>query len=229
MSFLSSISTQLSNIPRHKPIGGDDNNPHFFKIPQNMEINKVLQSILSLPHTVLIEQTANDNSKQLLKTIATYNSPDLLLSISTYSAYTSNLSGLLTDILNNRFNLNGNKYNEIKTCLHEAIMNAVLHGNLGMKSDFRTTKGLYKYQTEISKRLNLDIYKSRRVNIMVWNKKDHLQISVSDEGTGFSIANFKEENYTSPNGRGLMLIIKLSDSMWIGDDKRTLFMGFRHS
>ena len=229
MQFTSSIysSTQISNKPRRKAIGRNYTAPHFFKISENTEINEALQSILSLPNLLFIEKTGHDNSKQLLKTLMADNSPDLLLSISSYSAYTSNLAHLLMESINRRFNLSGNKYNEIKTCLHEAVMNAVLHGNFGMESDFRTTKGLYNYQIEISNRLNMEMYTSRRVTIMMWNKNDCLQISVSDEGNGFSIANFKED-YTSPNGRGLMLIIRLSDSMWLGNDKRTLFMGFSH-
>mgnify|MGYP003393490894 CR=1 FL=1 len=223
LNFIKSYNTKADNDAL-----SDSKNAHFFSIPENRDINESIRGILRLPYSFFIEQNSHENSEQLLKALVSSDSPDLLLSISTYSTYTSNLSHLLTESINDRFKLNGNKYNEIKTCLHEAIINAALHGNLSIASNFQTTKGLYSYQTEISKRLNMDIYKSRRINIMVWNKNDHLQISVSDEGNGFSIANFKED-FTSPNGRGLMLIIRMSDSMWVGSDKRTLVMAFSHS
>jgi anti-sigma regulatory factor (Ser/Thr protein kinase) len=216
------------NIKANNSAFSDSKIAHFFSIPENKDINESIGLTLNLPYSLFIEENSYENSEKLLKTLVASDPPDLLLSISTYSTYTSNLSHLLTESINKRFKLNGNKYNEIKTCLHEAIINAVLHGNLCIESNFQTIKGLYSYQTEISKRLNMDIYKSRRVNIMAWNKNDHLQISVSDEGNGFSISNFKED-FTSPNGRGLMLIIKLSDSMWMGSDKRTLYMAFSHS
>lgn len=199
--------------------------PYYFLVPENNE-EAAIASILAQPYSCFIEQIKKKKADNIFSN--TDNKPDLLLSFTTASCYYGNIAHLLSECLNKRFHLNNFKKNEIKTCLHEAIMNAVIHGNLCINSNFQTTNGLYNYQTEISKRLHMAIYRLKRVNIMVWNKNDHLQVSVSDKGNGFSIANFKED-YISPNGRGLMLIIRLSDSMWIGDDRRTLFMAFNHA
>lgn len=229
MLFLSSIYSSIrpSDISSYEQILVDDNKPYFFSIPKNIKTNEVMKSILHLPYLLFIENSKYDSAKRVLKKILVNNTPDILLSITTASCYTSNLAHLLTDSINNRFNLNDYKRQEIATCLHEAIMNSMLHGNLKMSSDFRTINGLYNYRTEIEKRLSIGMYKSRRVNIMAWNKNNCLQIAINDEGNGFTIPNYAV-NDTLPNGRGLMFIHSLADSVWLGKDKRTLFMTFNY-
>ncbi len=229
MPFLSSIYSSIrpSDISPCRQVLADDNKPYFFSIPRNTETSKIIKSIFQLPYSLFIENSKYDSPKRVLKKILLNNTPDILLSITTSSCYIGDLAHLLTDTINNRFNLNNYKKQEIETCLHEAIMNSMLHGNLKMSSDFSTINGLYAYQTEIEKRLSIGMYKSRRVNIMAWNKNNCLQIAISDEGNGFTIPNYTADD-TLPNGRGLMFIHSLADSVWLGEDKRTLFMTFNH-
>ena len=154
-----------------------------------------------------------------------FSSCDLLLSLTTASCYNSNVAHLFTDYVNKRFELRGKKNEEMATCLHEAIMNAMLHGNLKMASDFRTLKGLYKYQAEIEHRLTVDTYKLRCVTIGAWKQGSQIQLAVSDEGNGFNLNKYIA-NDELPNGRGLPLIHSLADKVWLENDRRTLFMQF---
>lgn len=197
---------------------------YFFSLPSGVETSEAIKSILQLPYSLFIEIGQHDKREQLLQNLW-YGSPDMVVSLTTASCYTSNLAHSLTHNINSRFDLNDHNTMQIATCLHEAIMNSMLHGNLGMKSDFRTLEDLCTYQTEIEQRLNIDIYKLLRINIRIWNKSNYLKIAVSDQGDGFSIPDYIADD-TPPNGRGLMFINSLASSVWVGKDKHTLFMTF---
>ncbi len=195
--------------------------PHFFSISDYNKNTEILESILTLPNSIFIEKELHDS--YLNKNFSTC---DLLLSLTTTSCYNSNVAHLFTDYVNKRFELRGKKNDEMATCLHEAIMNAMLHGNLKMASDFRTLKGLYKYQAEIEYRLTVDAYKLRCVTIGAWKKGSQIKLAVSDEGNGFNINKYRGNNDTLPHGRGLALIHSLADKVWLENDRRTLFMQF---
>lgn len=219
------ISRYIKKIKRIEH--NSDKRIFYFSLSESKG-NTDIASILTQPYSFFVEKNTDSEVEDKFLNIIETDKPDLFLSLTTASCYNDNIAHLLMEHMNKRFHLSKLKDCAIKTCMHEAIMNAVIHGNLCINSNFQTINGLYNYQTEISKRLNMALYKLKRVNIMAWNKDDHLQIAVSDRGNGFSIANFKED-YISPNGRGLMLIIRLSDSMWVGKDRRTLFMAFNHA
>ncbi|MEQ1706648.1 MAG: ATP-binding protein [Rickettsiales bacterium] len=198
---------------------------YFFSIHKN-DADSILKSALVMPNSFFIEKIENDKETHNdLNKIYSSNIPDLLLSLTTASCYNANVSDIVTECIDRRFYLNNFKFEEIKTCLQEAIMNALIHGNLQVGKDFRSAKDLYEYQTKVRKRLVIDGYRLRRLNIMVWKKNDYIQIAVGDEGDGFSIPDTPYDE-SLPSGRGFMLIRSMSDNMWVGEDRRTLFMTF---
>lgn len=211
-------------LQSEQQIQSKDDIAYFFSIDNIDKTSESIESILQLPYSIFVEKSPHNATEQLLKDISS-NTPDMALSITTASCYAGNLTHPLTNLISKRFNLNEDKVIKLSTCLHEAIMNAILHGNLNMQSDFRTLDGLCAYQAEITQRLNVDMYKSRRIQIKTWDKDYHLKIAITDEGNGFSIPT-KAADDTLPNGRGLRLINYLADSMWVELDKRTLFMTF---
>lgn len=195
--------------------------PHFFSIDDYSNASKTIESILALPNSIFVEKFSDKSATPTVNFIGCH----LFLSLTTASCYNGNVAHLFTKCLN-RFELNDDRNLEITTCLHEAIMNAMLHGNLKMVSDFRTLNGLYRYQAEIEHRLTVDSYKSRRVTISAWQQGNHLQLAVSDEGSGFNMNKYRGNKDTLPHGRGLPLIHSLADSVWLENDRRTLFMRF---
>lgn len=198
--------------------------PFFFSIPNYRKTNEALEAIINLPHSVFVEITSYNKHKKSFGYLWD-ESPDIALSLSTISCYTSNLSNIFADLLNKRFALGDAKNMEIATCLQEAIMNSMFHGNLKMQSDFRTLKGMYAYQEEIKKRLMVDHYKFSTISIRAWYISGSIKISISDEGDGFNMPTYKEDDKL-PNGRGLMIIQSLADKVWIGADRKTLFVVF---
>jgi len=198
--------------------------PYFFSVPNYRKTSETLESIISLPHSAFIEINHYNKHKKSFEYLWD-ELPDLILCLSTIGCYTSNLAHIFSNSIDNRFALNGKKSMEISTCLQESIMNSMFHGNLEMQSDFRTMKGLYAYQEEIKKRLILDHYRFSSISLRAWYKNNSIKIAISDEGSGFSLSLYKEDDKL-PNGRGLMMIQALSDKVWIGKDKKTLFMEF---
>lgn len=211
--------------------------PYFFSVASGLEASESIKATLQLPYSLFIEIQESDkihkqkfskkdlNQINILKNLSIAH-PNVAISITTGSCYASDLAHSLTDMIGNRFNISDDKKVQIVTCLHEAIMNAILHGNLNIESDFRTLKGLYIYQTEIEHRLKINSYKLRRVHIKIWNKNNSIEIAISDEGNGFDIPT-KTTDDTLPNGRGLRIISSLADKMWL-QDRHTLFMKFSH-
>ncbi len=201
--------------------------PFFFTIADYRKTSEALESVIALPHKAFIEITPYNKHKKSFEYLLD-ESPDFALSLSTISCHTSSLAHIFANLLDKRFALNSKKNTEIKICLQEAITNAMLHGNLKMRSDFHTVKGLYAYHEEINKRLILEHYRFSTINIRAWNKKDSIKIAISDDGSGFRIPTYKEDN-KSPNGRGLIIIQELSDKAWVEKGSKSLFMDFKKS
>ncbi len=221
MTYLQSadLKTYFSEIP---PSSGGICS---FDLPNNALAGMELESILKLPYEQFVEEN-HDKRLQVMKN--PYGAlADISLSITTGSCYNLPISHIFTNALNQRFGLNGNRNIDITTCLHEAVNNAILHGNLEVKSDFRTVSELYGYHDTLQQRISDNYHSSRLVNIGAWINNDRLEIAVSDEGKGFNLPkNIIHNNFSS--GRGLLLIHTLSDKVLLGKDRRTLFMTFDH-
>lgn len=157
-------------------------------------------------------------------------SPDLTLSITTSACYHSNTALDFADKIGEKFGLYGEKMSDIATCLQEAVMNAILHGNLQVGSKFDNLRDFEERGEEITARLEMDEYAQKRINIRAWDGHNHLKLAVSDEGEGFLLENAMAYNdktsHKNPHGRGLLFIKAMAEKMWLGEDKRTLYMTF---
>ncbi|NEU09122.1 ATP-binding protein [Flavihumibacter sp. R14] len=94
------------------------------------------------------------------------------------------------DNLSEKYNLSEETYANVLTCLSEAVINAIVHGN---KQD--DTKKVY---------INLEIVEHKR-----------LIFTIADEGSGFDYNNLPDptspENLENYSGRGVFIIKKLAD------------------
>lgn len=108
--------------------------------------------------------------------------PSKLESITTVENFIDNLS--------EKYNFNEETYANVLTCLSEAVINAIVHGN---KQD--ETKKVF---------LNLEVIENKR-----------LIFTVADEGQGFDYNNLPDptapENLENYSGRGVYIIKKLAD------------------
>lgn len=197
--------------------------PYFFILNQ---INKLVD-ILSAPHHFFLEVGKHSALLKSLDRILE-EKPDFSLCLTSESAYHANVAQCISANLNSRFGLLDFKSINIGTCLQEAIINAVVHGNLEIDSSFKTSETMDMHYLQIERLLKTPSFKYRRVTVSAWNYEKSLKISISDQGRGIVIPQKKINDSLLPHGRGFSLMRELADEIWIGDDRRTIFMTFNY-
>lgn len=103
----------------------------------------------------------------------------------------------------------------ISTALQEAVVNAIEHGNLELKSELRELDGEY-YELSQQRRQQ-DPYKDRRVHVTVKLQRDQAEWFIRDEGPGYDPKCLPDprdpENLEKVSGRGLLLIRTFMDDV----------------
>jgi CheY-like chemotaxis protein len=102
----------------------------------------------------------------------------------------------------------------VGTALHEALVNAIEHGNLELDSDLRDRPdGAYHMLGE--QRRQLAPYRDRRVYVTARLTREEAFITIRDEGPGFDPRRLPDptdpENIGKISGRGLLLIRTFMD------------------
>jgi serine/threonine-protein kinase RsbW len=110
------------------------------------------------------------------------------------------------DELSVKYNFSDEVYANVLTCLSEAIINAVLHGNAQ-----NPEKKVY---------INLEVIENKR-----------LVFTVTDEGNGFDFNNIPDptapENLENLSGRGIFIIKKLADQCIFNSKGNELELHFK--
>ena len=100
------------------------------------------------------------------------------------------------------------------TGLFELMLNAIEHGNLGIGYD--TKSNLNKsgeWVNEVQRRQQLDANRNKSAQIHFKRKKDHIEITISDEGKGFDwqeYLNFDVQRLLDSHGRGIAIANNIS-------------------
>jgi len=110
------------------------------------------------------------------------------------------------DELNVKYNFSDEVYANVLTCLSEALINAILHGNAQDQE-----KKVY---------INLEVIENKR-----------LVFTVTDEGNGFDFNNIPDptapENLENLSGRGIFIIKKLADQCIFNSKGNELELHFK--
>jgi DNA-binding response OmpR family regulator len=106
---------------------------------------------------------------------------------------------------------------QVAMALDEAILNAMVHGNLEVPSSLREIDGGKPYFDLIGQRKSESPYKDRRVNISLEADNDKATFIVRDEGPGFELSNLRDatddEHLEGCGGRGLLMIDAFMDEV----------------
>lgn len=93
--------------------------------------------------------------------------------------------------------------------LTEALLNAILHGNLGVSSELRE-QGLNVFFEQVKQRSEQEPYRDRRVFVDARWTSEECEFSIRDEGDGFDVSSLPDptdpENLIRESGRGIMLM-----------------------
>jgi anti-sigma regulatory factor (Ser/Thr protein kinase) len=196
--------------------------PYFFSLTEGETLHGILQS----HHNLFLEISQRDRIEHIMRRLLT-GDPDFAVSLMNATAYTHPIADLIVESLNIRFGLQDHKILQIKTCLQEALMNAIVHGNLAIRSDFQTLERMDQYYLLIEKRMHEPPYIHRHITVSAWDEDTHLKVCVIDEGSGLkAIPDAPNDN--KPHGRGLYLIQSMADRVWLGEEQGALFMTFNY-
>ncbi len=98
--------------------------------------------------------------------------------------------------------------------LHEALTNAILHGNLELSSEMRETDEKEYYRLSVARRTEPP-YADRRVSVTATFTREELKFIIRDEGNGFDPNTLPDptdpSNLGKVSGRGLLLIQTFMD------------------
>jgi CheY-like chemotaxis protein len=102
----------------------------------------------------------------------------------------------------------------------EALLNAMIHGNLEIGGEVREA-GFQEYEAQIAARRGSSPYRERRVRVEARFSPEEASITVEDEGRGFDPAKVPDprapENLAKSGGRGLLLMRTFLDDVAFGE------------
>ncbi|PWC84036.1 hypothetical protein TSH100_19465 [Azospirillum sp. TSH100] len=154
--------------------------------------------------------------------------PGFYLSLTTGTAYGLQCPVLVCDELVRRGVLDPQRRSNVELCLHEAVANAIVHGNLGLSSAVKGEPGGYRRFSEMMRdRLGDPAVTRRRLDIFCrWNDRC-IAIAVVDQGGGFDteLAPATTGN-KARSGRGFVFMRTLASRVTVTDGGRCTVLQF---
>jgi CheY-like chemotaxis protein/anti-sigma regulatory factor (Ser/Thr protein kinase) len=106
---------------------------------------------------------------------------------------------------------------QIAMALDEALLNAMIHGNLEVSSELRQSDNGTPYVNMIAERKERAPYRDRKVTIKLGATSEEIIFIIRDDGPGFDAAALRDptdpENIERAGGRGLLLINAFMDEV----------------
>ncbi len=150
------------------------------------------------------------------------------LSLTTGTAYGLQCAVLVCDELVRRGVLTPERRGNIELCLHEAIANAIVHGNLGIPSAAKEQPEGYRlFSRLLRERLGDGAARQRRIDIFArWNGET-LIIAVVDQGNGFDTTALpRDTDSGAHSGRGFLFMRALARRINVTDGGRCTLLQF---
>ncbi len=166
--------------------------------------------------------------------LAEASSADLYVNLTTATAHGLQLGARLLAALAARHPLARDRRNDIELALHEAVSNALVHGNLGVAGMKELSAvELERFSRDLRDRLGDPVLAARRVVILVRTESAEdgrtvAAVEIADEGAGFVPAPRGGcPGSGGASGRGLDLIGTIAEKMEIVDGGRRIRLRFR--
>lgn len=169
-------------------------------------------------------------------------SADIFASITTATAHDLQLAHRVVEALREDGRVGEPAASDIEFALHEAVSNALLHGNLELESMKGLSLGdLNRFSDEFASRLKDPVLAARRVEVLIRTAGSTAMVEVSDEGSGFNPRPRQAGCGTScgatgptplpqsahgASGRGLDLIAGIATTLELLDGGRRIRMEF---
>ena len=122
---------------------------------------------------------------------------------------------------------------QVAMALDEALLNAMIHGNLEVSSELRHSDDGKPYQDLIAERSSQSPYQERRVIVEMDATPEQVKFTIIDQGPGFDCSKVADptdpENLEMMGGRGLFMIDAFMDEVHHNDCGNEIVMIKRKS
>lgn len=153
-------------------------------------------------------------------------SPGLCVVVRTDTAFRLPLAAIVLDAVRRHADVDGAQCDSIELALHEAVANAVMHGNLEIDNNGRDGVAHYTgFCCDIDNRLNDPRVAGRSVTINAWWTNHRLWFAVGDEGSGFT-GHADAPALEQLHGRGMLLMRELAQSVRWNQRRRRMILSF---
>lgn len=173
-----------------------------------------------------MRQACSDLSIEVVLTGMTDDTAEgtgLVMRVATDRAYRGRLANRVVAGLTQCLTLPVDLVERVETALHEAIINAAIHGNLELSSPAHRDLDAFADQAgRIDQLLANPEFAHRAITIALSWTWDTLEVMVADEGRGYT----PRPEHTTRVGGGLFIVHAFSDRMSICDDGRCLVLRF---
>lgn len=178
---------------------------------------------------ILIE---NDGGGPLPQCFKCYAETDNFFLMSFYSrtAADSSFTHSILTLLSKKIILPKTTQENVATVLHEAVLNALIHGNCELDSTYTDRNSFLEFQKMLETRLADPNYSHRRINVEVGITADDIIIGVSDEGSdndgGLPEGNaaYTPDTNNRLHGRGLDIISHYCKNVSFSPSRNTIIM-----
>ncbi len=174
-----------------------------------------------------------------IETVAAYDAIGLFITAKTASKI--KIASALCQQAQPFHDIAANTLAHIELAVHEASLNALAHGNLGLKSAFEETgDNLEEYYRIVHKRAHSRDFQNSRIDILGWQNGDHVFVAVGDQGAGYRMPKRRIIDGSGPqpddrrhskdrrqSGRGLDIISRFSEQFWLSPRGSSIVMMFK--
>lgn len=152
----------------------------------------------------------------------------LLISLTTRLAWTLDTAAQICEGLLTRGLLPATVRHDAELSLHEAIINAVLHGNLAMGGSLVDDPSQFDaFCQRLTATLADPDKATRRIDVSAWVEAGRLYIRIADQGGGYDPDSIRPPvNVESKSGRGLEIMRVMSAGLTVTDGGRTATLAF---
>ncbi|KAA0583773.1 ATP-binding protein [Azospirillum sp. B21] len=201
------------------------------------------------PIAAWVEPAAGDeDGGGVAALLAEASGTDLYVNLTTATAHDLQLGGRLLAAIGARHPLSGHRRDDIELALHEAVSNALVHGNLGVSGMKElSAQELERFSRDLGDGLADPVLAARRISIAVRidppqavpagpgpvgglpkdaseNGRALATVEITDQGAGFVP---RRPERAGASGRGLDLIGSIADGLEIEDGGRRIRLRFR--
>jgi anti-sigma regulatory factor (Ser/Thr protein kinase) len=152
--------------------------------------------------------------------------PGLCVVVRTDTAFRLSLAKVIVGVVAERVAIPTTTCHGIELALHEAIANAIMHGNLEVHSENRVNIQAYgAFCESIERRLAQPGLACRCVTVHAWWRAARLCFAIEDEGAGFTEVP-RQQAEAAPHGRGIRLMQDLARSIHWNQRRRRMILTF---